>query len=94
MYETAKGIVTNLISLIDEFGHVLNGARAYYTNRSLLGLCSQPPLLSAMVYDIYTRTGDIDFARKSLPALLKEHKFWNSVSLVSLVLNCFQKYIV
>ncbi|KAF5935292.1 hypothetical protein HYC85_026421 [Camellia sinensis] len=72
MYETAKGIVTNLISLIDEFGHVLNGARAYYTNRS------QPPLLSAMVYDIYTRTGDIDFARKSLPALLKEHKFWNS----------------
>nr|QCU55074.1 trehalase [Camellia fraterna] len=72
MYETAKGIVTNLISLIDEFGHVLNGARAYYTNRS------QPPLLSAMVYDIYTRTGDIDFARKSSPALLKEHKFWNS----------------
>ncbi|KAL2237403.1 UNVERIFIED_CONTAM: Trehalase, partial [Sesamum indicum] len=33
MYETAKGIVYNLISLIDEFGHVLNGARAYYTNR-------------------------------------------------------------
>ncbi|THF94447.1 hypothetical protein TEA_019229 [Camellia sinensis var. sinensis] len=33
MYETAKGIVTNLISLIDEFGRVLNGARAYYTNR-------------------------------------------------------------
>ncbi|XP_028099384.1 probable trehalase [Camellia sinensis] len=72
MYETAKGIVTNLVSLIDEFGHVLNGARAYYTNRS------EPPLLSAMVYDIYTRTGDVDFARKSLPALLKEHKFWNS----------------
>lgn len=33
MYETAKGIVINLISMIDEFGHVLNGARVYYTNR-------------------------------------------------------------
>ncbi|KAK4489225.1 hypothetical protein RD792_005021 [Penstemon davidsonii] len=72
MYETAKGIVYNLISLIDEYGHVLNGARAYYTNRS------QPPLLSSMVIDIYNRTGDKDLVLKALPALLKEHKFWNS----------------
>ncbi|KAI3469104.1 hypothetical protein Pfo_025767 [Paulownia fortunei] len=72
MYETAKGIVYNLISLIDEFGYVLNGARAYYTNRS------QPPLLSSMVSDIYNRTGDKDLVIKSLPALLKEHEFWNS----------------
>ncbi|KAK9042889.1 hypothetical protein V6N11_071243 [Hibiscus sabdariffa] len=33
MYETAKAIVTNLIFLLDTYGHVLNGARAYYTNR-------------------------------------------------------------
>lgn len=33
MYETAKGIVLNLIDLIDTYGYVLNGARAYYTNR-------------------------------------------------------------
>ncbi|OWM85189.1 hypothetical protein CDL15_Pgr027976 [Punica granatum] len=33
MYETAKGIVTNLIYLLDTYGHVLNGARVYYTNR-------------------------------------------------------------
>ncbi|PIN22449.1 Neutral trehalase [Handroanthus impetiginosus] len=72
MYETAKGIVYNLISLIDEFGHVLNGARAYYTNRS------EPPVLSSMVIDIYNRTGDKDLIVKSLPALLKEHEFWNS----------------
>ncbi|KAH6818042.1 trehalase 1 [Perilla frutescens var. frutescens] len=72
MYETAKGIVHNLISLIDEFGYVLNGARAYYTNRS------QPPLLSSMVVDIYKRTRDENFVKKSLPALLKEHAFWNS----------------
>ncbi|XWS50130.1 hypothetical protein CRYUN_Cryun12cG0062200 [Craigia yunnanensis] len=72
MYETAKAIVTNLISLLDAYGHVLNGARAYYTNRS------QPPLLSAMVYEIYNRTGDVELVRKSLPPLLKEYKFWNS----------------
>ncbi|CAK9169263.1 unnamed protein product [Ilex paraguariensis] len=72
MHETAKGIVINLISLVNEFGFVLNGARAYYTNRS------QPPLLSAMVYDVFNRTGDMELVKKSLPALLKEHDFWNS----------------
>ncbi|XVF53127.1 hypothetical protein PTKIN_Ptkin05aG0075200 [Pterospermum kingtungense] len=72
MYETAKAIVTNLIFLLDAYGHVLNGARAYYTNRS------QPPLLSAMVYEIYNRTGDVEFVRKSFPPLLKEYQFWDS----------------
>ncbi|KAL5719054.1 alpha,alpha-trehalase [Ranunculus cassubicifolius] len=72
MYETAKSIVYNLISLIDEYGFVLNGARAYYSNRS------QPPLLSSMVSDIYNRTQDSDLVKKALPALLKEHQFWNS----------------
>lgn len=33
MYETAKGMVLNLIELLDTYGYVLNGARAYYTNR-------------------------------------------------------------
>lgn len=72
MHETAKSIVTNLISLVNIYGYVLNGARAYYTNRS------QPPLLSAMVCEIYNRTGDMELAKKALPALLKEHQFWNS----------------
>ncbi|XP_062074674.1 trehalase-like isoform X2 [Humulus lupulus] len=39
---------------------------------------SQPPLLSAMVSEIYKRTGSLEFAKKSLPALIKEHKFWTS----------------
>ncbi|KAH0707259.1 hypothetical protein KY290_011849 [Solanum tuberosum] len=72
MYETAKGIVTNLVSLIDQFGYVLNGARAYYSNRS------QPPVLAAMIVDIFNQTGDLDLVRRSLPALLKENHFWNS----------------
>ncbi|KAI7752825.1 hypothetical protein M8C21_010905 [Ambrosia artemisiifolia] len=72
MYETAKGMVLNLIELIDNYGYVLNGARAYYTNRS------QPPLLSSMVIEVYKRTKDVDLVKKALPALIKEHKFWNS----------------
>ncbi|KAK1258408.1 putative trehalase [Acorus gramineus] len=72
MYDSAKAIVNNLISLIDVYGFVLNGSRAYYSNRS------QPPLLSAMVFEIFSRTGDLDFIKKCLPSLLKEHHFWNS----------------
>ncbi|KAK3228083.1 hypothetical protein Dsin_007945 [Dipteronia sinensis] len=72
MHETAKSIVINLISLVETYGYVLNGARAYYTNRS------QPPLLSAMVHAIYNRTGDMELVKKALPALLKEYQFWNS----------------
>nr|KYP42330.1 Trehalase [Cajanus cajan] len=72
MHHTATAIVTNLISLIEEYGFVLNGARAYYTNRS------QPPLLSAMIYEIYGSTGDMQLVKRSLPALLKEYEFWNS----------------
>ncbi|KAK1564667.1 hypothetical protein Q3G72_008408 [Acer saccharum] len=72
MHETAKSIVINLISLVETYGYVLNGARAYYTNRS------QPPLLSAMVRTIYNRTGDLELVKKALPALLKEYQFWNS----------------
>ncbi|XP_021905102.1 trehalase, partial [Carica papaya] len=72
MYTTAKTIVYNLISLIDAYGYVLNGARAYYTNRS------QPPLLSSMICDIFNQTGDMELVRKCLPSLLREYQFWNS----------------
>ncbi|KVH95295.1 Glycoside hydrolase, family 37 [Cynara cardunculus var. scolymus] len=72
MYETAKGIVINLIDLVDTYGYVLNGARAYYTNRS------QPPLLSSMVIEVYKQTSDTELVKIALPALIKEHNFWNS----------------
>ncbi|KAJ8764845.1 hypothetical protein K2173_010310 [Erythroxylum novogranatense] len=72
MYDTAKAIVNNLISLLHEYGYVLNGARTYYTNRS------QPPLLSSMVSEIYNRTGDLELIKKALPALVSEYQFWNS----------------
>jgi alpha,alpha-trehalase len=72
MFTTAKGLVTNLMSLVETYGYALNGARAYYTNRS------QPPLLSSMVYEIYNVTKDEELVRKAIPLLLKEYEFWNS----------------
>lgn len=52
--------------------------------------CSQPPLLSSMVFDIYKRTGELALVKKALPALLKEHHFWNSgvFYLLLMFLNC------
>ncbi|KAL6005632.1 hypothetical protein ACLOJK_006202 [Asimina triloba] len=72
MYDTATSIVSNLMTLIEEYGFVLNGARTYYTNRS------QPPLLSAMVTEIYKKTGNLSLIKRALPSLLKEHHFWTS----------------
>ncbi|KAF3777237.1 putative trehalase [Nymphaea thermarum] len=72
MHQTAKSIVRNLVSMIEKYGFVLNGARSYYTNRS------QPPLLSSMVMEIYKSTRDVDFVKETFPYLLKEHGYWNS----------------
>ncbi|KAL6518162.1 hypothetical protein OROMI_033863 [Orobanche minor] len=69
MYQTANSIVNNLLSFVNTYGYVLNGARAYYTNRS------QPPLLSSMVYEMYKRTGthkDKKFASKFLSSSQKQ----------------------
>ncbi len=52
MHQTATGMVRNLVSLAAAHGHVPNGMRSYYLNRS------QPPLLSAMVKLVAHATGD------------------------------------
>lgn len=47
MTQSARNLVSNLLSMLEAVGHVPNGARVYYINRS------QPPLLSAMVREVY-----------------------------------------
>ena len=42
-----RGMIENLIYLLQRFGYVPNGGRIYYTR-------SQPPLLASMVWDYYT----------------------------------------
>jgi alpha,alpha-trehalase len=62
--------VDNLIFLVNKLGFVPNANRYSMTNRS------QPPLLGAMINDIYTITKDTAWLRKALSALEKEHHWW------------------
>uniref|UniRef100_A0A915D1Y5 Trehalase n=1 Tax=Ditylenchus dipsaci TaxID=166011 RepID=A0A915D1Y5_9BILA len=76
MYETAKRMMRNLALMIEKFGFIPNGGRVYYLRRS------QPPLLTAMVYEYYesnhTRVKDNNFLKEMLPVLEKEVEFWDT----------------
>jgi len=70
MHETAKGLIKNMLFLVNEYGFMLNGARLYYLNRS------EPPLLVQMVALYYEVTKDMEFLKESLPILDIEYKYW------------------
>ena len=72
MYDTTRGILENFLSMVDTYGHVPNGGRVYYIQRS------QPPLLIPMVDSYVTQTGNITFLRNNINLLEKEFKFWMS----------------
>lgn len=61
MPRCAEGMVRNLAALVSRYGHVPNGARSYYLNRS------QPPLLSAMVKLMHGADGDPHLLRDTYP---------------------------
>lgn len=71
MYETTRGMILNMKSLIDRFGFIPNGNRLYYLNRS------QPPLLTWCVHAYFQSTGDKEFVRELLPTLIKELHFFD-----------------
>lgn len=81
MYNTTKSMIRNLATMVDQHGFVPNGGRVYYLQRS------QPPLLSAMVYELYEATNDKDFIAELLPTLLKELNFWNQKRTAKVTLN-------
>ncbi|KRY87377.1 Trehalase [Trichinella pseudospiralis] len=70
MYETARNMIHNFATIIDQFGFVPNGGRIYYKNRS------QPPLLTMSVWDYYQATKDKAVLVSMLPRLEKELQFW------------------
>lgn len=70
MVETARGMVQNILSMVERYGFVPNGGRVYYLNRS------QPPVLTLMVYDYMKYTKDYEFIRQNIATLEKELKFW------------------
>lgn len=70
MYQTARGILENFISVIDRFGFIPNGGRIYYLARS------HPPLLSGMIKSYVDATHDYSFAIASIDSLVSEFSYF------------------
>lgn len=60
MWMTAKGMIENMLYIIKIYGHMPNGSRVYYLQRS------QPPLLIQMAAVYHSFTKDDDFIRDNL----------------------------
>ena len=72
MTEQAKNNCRNMAYLIRKYGFMPNGNRTYYLNNS------QPPFFSRMVRDIYAKTGEKEWIKEMYPAIVIEHKFWQT----------------
>nr|XP_020650481.1 trehalase [Pogona vitticeps] len=70
MTATAEGMIKNFIYLVDKFGHIPNGGRVYYEQRS------QPPFLTLMVESYLRHTNNTDFLRENIGLLEAEYRFW------------------
>ncbi|XP_004750024.1 trehalase isoform X3 [Mustela putorius furo] len=70
MPQTVKGMLQNFLDLVRLYGHVPNGARVYYLQRS------QPPLLTLMMDRYVTHTNDTAFLRDNIETLALELDFW------------------
>ncbi|ERL91838.1 hypothetical protein D910_09163 [Dendroctonus ponderosae] len=81
MHETVKGMLTNLIYLIKQYGLIPNGSRVYYINRS------QPPLFASMVGLYLDYTNDLDWLRANIEYIETELNFWLSSRTLNLTSN-------
>ncbi|NP_001075759.1 trehalase precursor [Oryctolagus cuniculus] len=70
MAETVKGMLQNFLDLVTAYGHIPNGGRVYYLQRS------QPPLLTLMMDRYVAHTGDLAFLRENIETLALELDFW------------------
>jgi len=64
-----RDMVRDMASLIDRYGHVPNGTRAYYLSRS------EPPVFALMVDLLAEHDGDSAY-RKYLPEMQAEYDYW------------------
>lgn len=60
MFDTARGIIENMVFMVKLYGHVPNGNRKYYLQRS------QPPLLIQMAATYHSCTKDHKFIHQNL----------------------------
>uniref|UniRef100_A0A2K6LAA8 Trehalase n=1 Tax=Rhinopithecus bieti TaxID=61621 RepID=A0A2K6LAA8_RHIBE len=81
MAETVKGMLQNFLDLVKTYGHVPNGGRVYYLQRS------QPPLLTLMMDCYLTPTNDTTFLQENIEMLALELDFWTKNTTVSVSLE-------
>lgn len=77
MYDTAKGVIENLIYLLNLLGHIPNGSRWYYQERS------QPPMLTGMVALYFKYTNNIEFLKNNIVSLEKEVDYWLDTKVIA-----------
>lgn len=70
MPDTARGVIENLLYLVETYGYIPNGSRLYYLGRS------QPPLLAAMVATYFEFTQDLKWLRRNVGTVEKELRYW------------------
>ncbi|XP_018322661.1 trehalase isoform X2 [Agrilus planipennis] len=70
MYETVRGKLENFLYIVDTYGHIPNGGRIYYMERS------QPPLMIPMIKNYFDFTNDIKFIADNMRIMEKELDYW------------------
>lgn len=79
MEETSKGIILNMLDIVEEYGFVPNGIRVYFLSRS------QPPLLIQMFEEYLNYTNDVSIlTEENLQILEKEYEWWMTNRVVTL----------
>jgi len=69
--ELARGIVDNMLAMIEKFGLVPNANRYYMLSRS------QPPLLTSMILAVYAHAGDKRWFKRAMTLAKQEyHMVW------------------
>lgn len=81
MTETAKGVIENLLYIIKNFGHMPNGNRVYYVQRT------QPPMITQMVNSYLQHTNDFVFLKKNIHLLDTEMDYWQKFRTVEVNKN-------
>lgn len=81
MAATAKGMIENLLYLVETIGYIPNGSRVYYLGRS------QPPMLAAMVASYFAATGDVAWLERHIGTVEKELQYWLDKKKVTVEVN-------
>ncbi len=81
--DQVKNNTDNMLYMVEKYGFMPNGNRTYYLTRS------QPPFLSAMVYDVYRHYKDKAWLRGAYFTLKKEYDFWMTKRIAPNGLNVY-----